>query len=142
MIKNKKGYSMSGWTEGILLSILLVAVLGIVVAGMNVKYGQNYDIGLGADTTESAYIEYQDTLDREIGGGEVEFSANQGLTLKSSWGIIKSGINIIWNFLTGGWIESIVAYMHLPSVVGVILRILYFISVGFIILTILFKVKP
>jgi len=133
---------MSGWTEGILLSILLVAVLGIVVAGMNVKYGQNYDIGLGADTTESAYIEYQDTLDREIGGGEVEFSANQGLTLKSSWGIIKSGINIIWNFLTGGWIESIVAYMHLPSVVGVILRILYFISVGFIILTILFKVKP
>lgn len=139
---NKKGYSLGGWTEGILLSILLVTILGIVIGGMNLKYGKDHQIGLGGNTTESAFIEYQDTLNREIGGGEAEFSASEGLTLKSSWGILKSAVNIIWGFITGSWIENIIIYMKLPIQVAYTFRVLYFLSIGFIILNILFKVKP
>lgn len=139
---NKKGFSMVGWTEGILLSVLLVVAFGIIIGGMNVKYDKNNQIGLGGNTTESAFINYQSTLEREIGGGEVEFTAGEGLTLKSSWTVIKSGISIIWSFLTGGWIETIVMYLKLSSAVALTFRILYFLSIGYIILTILFKVKP
>lgn len=141
IIKNKRGYSMGGWTEGILLSILIVSLLVIVIGGLNSQYGKNNQIGLGGNTTQQAFVDYQETLDREIGGGEVEFSANQGLTLKSSWGIIKSVFSIILGFLTGSWVSTIVLYMKLPMIVAITFRILYFVSLGFIILKILFKVK-
>ena len=139
--KNKKGYSMSGWTEGILFSVLFVLILGIVIAGMNASYGEIYSIGLNTNATEQAFIQYQDTLKSQVGTGEADFSSSSGLTLKSSWGIIKSGTSIIWSFLTGGWIEIIVGYMNLPPEVALIFRILYVLSIGFIILKILFKVK-
>lgn len=142
LIKNKRGYSLGGWNEGILLSILVVMILGIIIGGMNVKYNQDNQLGLGGNVTEDAFINYQSTLEREITGGEANFDSNSGLTLKSSWGIIKSGMDIIWGFLTGGWIETISTdYMKLPPAVAMILRLLYFLSVGYIILKILFKVK-
>ena len=141
LIKDKRGYSLGGWSEGILLSILAVMILGIIIGGMNLKYSQNNQLGLGGNTTESAFVDYQSTLEREISGGEAVFDAQSGLTLKSSWGIIKSGITIIWDFFTGGWIETIVAYMKLPTQVALIFRLLYFLSIGYIILKILFKVK-
>lgn len=141
IIKNKKAYSMSGWTEGILFSVLFVMILGIAFAGMNASYGKSYSIGLDTNATQEAFIQYQDTIDSQIGSGEADFTSASGLTLKSSWGIITSGTSIIWSFLTGGWIETIVGYMNLPPEVGLIFRILYFLSIGFIILKILFKVK-
>lgn len=142
ILKDKRGYSLSGWTEGILLATLFVIILGGVIINMNGMYNKDHQIGLGTNTTKDAYVNYQDTLQSQIGGGEAEFSANQGLTLKSSWGILKSGVNIVWDFLTGGWIETIVFYMKAPAEVAVIFRILYFLSIGFIVLWILFKVKP
>jgi|TARA_R100000750_G_scaffold36466_2_gene23516 hypothetical protein len=141
MINNKKGYSMGGWTEASLFSILIVALLVIIVGGLNNQYGGENKIGLADNKTQQAFIEYQDTLDTEIGGGEAEFSASQGLTLKSSWAILKSVFSILVGFISGGWISTIISYMKLPSIVAIIFRTLYFISLGFIILKILFKVK-
>ena len=141
LMRDKGGYSMGGWTEGILLSILAVMVLGLIVSGFNNMYGNDNEIGLGTNATDD-YVTYQSTLETEIGGGEAEFSASEGLTLKSSWGVIKAGISIIWDFLTGGWIETvIIKMMKLPAEVALIFRILYFLSIGFIILKILFKVR-
>jgi|TARA_Y100000310_G_scaffold3988_1_gene4899 hypothetical protein len=141
IIQNKKGYSMGGWTEGILFSTLIISLIVIVIGGMNVQYNKTNQIGIAGNETQQAFIDYQDTLDREIGGGEAEFSANQGLTLKSSWGIIKSVFNIVLGFITGNWITTIVSYMKLPPIVAIIFRVLYFVSLGFIVLKILFKVK-
>jgi len=141
LIKNKKGYSLSGWTEGILFSVLFVLLLGIVISGMNAGYSKSYDVGLNTNSTQQAFEDYQSTLDTQIGSGEADFTSSSGLTLKSSWGIIKSGTGIIWSFLTGGWIETIVGYMRAPPVLALIFRILYFLSIGFIVLKILFKVK-
>jgi len=139
---NKKGYSLSGWVEGILLSLLVVILLGIFIGGGNSLYGTNHQIGLGGNTTEQSFVDYQSSLENEVTQGEAEFTSDQGLTLKSSWSILKSLGGIIWDFLTGGWIESVVSYMKLPIEVALIFRILYFISIGLIILYLLFKVKP
>lgn len=142
LFKNKKGYSLSGWVEGILFSILFVGIIVMIIGGMNLKYGKDYQVGLGGNTTESALIDYQGTLQTQTEEGEATFTSVEGLTLKSSWGMVKGIIVIVWDFITGGWIETIVSYMLLPPLVGRIIRILYFISLGLITLTILFKVKP
>ncbi len=142
LLKNKKGYSLGGWIEVILFSILFVAVFAIVIGGMNNRYGKDYQVGIGANTTESALINYQGTLESQTKEGEATFTSTEGLTLKSSWGMIKNIVTIVWDFLTGGWIETIVIYMKLPLIVALIFRVLYFISIGLILLTILFKVKP
>lgn len=139
---NKKGATLTGWTEGILLSLLFVIILAGVIGNFNVIYNQSHQIGLGTNTTEMAMRDYEDTLQSQVEGGEVDFNSQTGITLKSSWGIIKQSVNIIWNFITGGWIEQTVEMMKLPVYVAVIFRILYFLSLGFIILKILFKVRP
>ena len=142
-LKNKRGASLAGWTEGIILSLLIVGAFALVITDMNGLYSQDYQIGLGTNTTSNEYVTYQDTLQEQVLGGEAEFDASQGLTLKSSWGMLKSSVTIAWNFITGGWIETIIIeYMGLPAILATSLRMLYFLSLGYIILKILFKVKP
>lgn len=142
-MKNKKGVTLFGWTESILLSILVVLLIVAIIGSMNVKYGQDNQLGLGGNSTLSAYANYQSTLEDEIKGGEADFSSGSGLTLKSSWNIVKTSGSITWDFITGVWIKTIVIdYMGLPQEVATVFQILYFLSVGFIILRILFKITP
>lgn len=138
--------SLQGWTETILLSLLFVGVLSAVVIDMNIIYGENYAIPISDDSgSESLFIEYQDTAQTQIEGGEVLLDAEQGITLKSSWGIVKDLVNVIWYFITGGWIANVIGYLNL-GVAGILLsttlRVLFFLSVIFAIIYILFKVKP
>ncbi len=141
---NKKAYSFSGWKEGILLSLLFIGLFGAVISTMNEDYNKNYQIGLGEQTdgTQEDLKDYQQSASDEIKGGEAEFTTVEGLTLKSSWKVIKSLFSIIADFITGGFIEKIVNYMHLDPQVAIIFRIMYLASVILSIIYILFKVKP
>jgi|TARA_Y100000310_G_scaffold113968_1_gene112404 hypothetical protein len=135
--------SVSGWTEGILISLLFLTVFGIVIAGMNIQYGENYNLGLTDNSTEQLFIEYQDTAETQIKGGDVEFDAQQGITLKESYALTKDLINIIWTFLSGGFIEDLVSLLNLGTAgtaLAVTLRILWFLSLVFALLYALFKV--
>ena len=147
-IKGKKGYSISGWVEGIILSLLIVIMVISATDEMNGLYGKTGNpiaegLGLKANESKGLFTGYQTTLQDEIGSGEAEFDATQGLTLKSSWGILKNIGDIIWGFIGGGWIQTITGpgWMNLPSIFGLMFRILYFISIGLIILYLLFKVE-
>lgn len=141
-VMNKKGSSLSLWTEVILLSLLIVVMLGMSVGEYNRIYGKSNSLGLGMNETELALVNYQDSLANEMKGGEADFNSVSGLTLGTSWNMIKSLILIVWSFITGGWTETLVNYMNLPIYVALIFRILYFISLGAIALFILFKVRP
>lgn len=141
---NKKG-SITGWTEGILLSIAFVLILGIVITNMNGLHGKDFQIGLGTDTSADEFINYQDTAGTQIGGGTASFDSVNGITLSSSWGMIKEAFNVIGSFITGGWIEQIFAYTNLGEagqIIASYLRIIWFIGLIFAIVYILFKVKP
>jgi len=140
---NKKGYSISGWVEVIIFSILFIGIFGSVVSNMNIHYGRDFQLGLGSQVngTKSALISYKQSASEEIEGGEAEFTTTQGLTLKSSWDITKSLGSVIWDFITGGFIETICSYMRLAPEVAIMLRVLYFISVILAIVAILFKLR-
>ena len=135
---------ISGWTEGILFSIAFVLILTLVVTNFNGIYDQDNQIGLGTNSTANEFINYQDTAGSQITGGEVDFESASGITLKSSWGVVKNIFSIVSNFLTGGWIEDIFTMTNLGEAGQIwakYLRIVYVISLILAILYILFKVK-
>jgi len=135
--------NVSSWTEGIILSLVFVSVLTLIIVGLNVQYGENYSIGLTDNKTEQLFVNYQDTADAQIQGGEVAFDSVSGITLKNSYGLVTDAISIVWSFISGGWIEQ-VANMWGLGAAGMILargvRILYFLSLVFALLYALFKV--
>jgi hypothetical protein len=136
--------SVSNWTETILLSIAFIAVAGLVIAGMNGLYGQNNNIGMTDNTTENLFIEYTTNTQTQLGGGEVAFDATQGITLKNSYGIAKDGINLIWSFVSGSWINKIANLMGAGEsgyILAKFFRIIWILSLIAAMLYALFKVE-
>lgn len=138
---NKKGASLTGWVEGISLSMLFVLILSMLIGEFNLMYGENHNVGLSTNSTDLALKNYEGTLESQINEGEVDFDAETGITLKSSWGIVNNAVNMIWTFITGGWIYDITDMMNMPIAVARTFITLYFLSIGFVVLAILFKVK-
>jgi len=136
--------SVSSWSEGIILSLVFLSVLTLIVVNFNVLYSKNYALPFNDNSgSEQLFINYQDTARTNIQGGEVAFDANQGITLKSSWGLAKDAVTITWNFISGGWIEQTVNAWNLGesgTALAKGLRILYFLSLVFALLYALFKV--
>jgi len=136
--------SVQGWTEGILLSLVAVTVMGLLVANFNLLYDKNNALPFEDNSgAEQLFIEYQDTAQSQIKGGEAEFDADQGITLKSSWGLAKDAVSITWSFISGGWIEQTVAAWgagEAGTALAKGLRIIYFLSLVFALLFALFKV--
>jgi hypothetical protein len=135
--------NISGWTEGILLTLAFVTILGLVIGGLNSQYGKSYSLGITDNNTEELFINYQDTASQQLKGGEVAFDAQQGISLKNSYGLATDAISISWSFLSGGFIEK-AAQMWNVGAAGLVLakalRIIWFLSLVFALLYALFKV--
>lgn len=146
MIKlNKKGSSLTGWAETILFSLGFLAVFGIVIAAFNGLYGKTNVVPLVDTATESAFTDYISNSTNSIDEGEVLFTQQDGIALKTSYSIIKGILNIVWNFISGGWIEQLASLLQLGEaalILARILRIIYFISVILILIYVIFKVVP
>jgi len=146
---NKKGVTATGWTEGIIFSLLFVIIFGGVIANLNRDYGQDNQLmlGGGSNLTDLAgnysgrFGNYHDTSAEQIEGGEVEFTS-EGLTLKSTWGLIKGVVQLLWDIIAGGWIRSLVLMMKMPVIIADLFQILYILSLVFVIVKIFMKVKP
>ena len=140
--KNKKGASsFEGWTEGVIFSIMFVIILGtIVLVGMNDLHNKNYEIeGLETAAIQDKFESYQESQSEKLKGGDATFTSAVGLTVSTSWDVLLGALTMVMTFVTGGWVETLVAYLHLPSIVGYLLRGLWITALGFIILGILFS---
>lgn len=145
LLKNKKGYSLSGWTEVALFTTLFMLLFVGLIAELNVNFDDNVDGSFGltnslGDTQEDLQ-DYQDTLQQNVKTGEAD-STGDGISLSTTWNIIQAGASIMWTFLTGGFIEDAVGLVRLPDIVGKILRILFVLSIGFIIIKLILRIKP
>jgi len=135
--------SLSGWSEGILLIIAFLMIFSIIVTNYNGMYDKDNQVGFGTTTTPDNFIDYSDSADDKVRGGEADFDSNSGMTLKESWGITKGVYKIVMSFITGGFIEDAFYYTNLGESgqsFALILRILWTLSLIFAILYILFKV--
>lgn len=135
--------NVSGWTEGIILSLVALTIMTLIIVDMNANYNKDYSLGLSDNTTEALFVRYQGTAEQQIKGGDVQLTEAQGITLKSSFALVKDSINIVWIFVSGGWIEKTAEMWNVGEsgmVLAKGLRIIYFLSLVFALLYGLFKV--
>jgi hypothetical protein len=142
---NKKGVSLAGWVEGAVGVILILGCLAIIVLSMNISYNQSNDptFGIASDTTKNALIGYQTTIQEGMKG---DASTNQinGISLSTSWGMITAGLSIVGDFVTGQWIRNgigLLGWGDAGTLLGIMLSLVFVLSLGFILLKILFKIK-
>jgi|GEM_PF-6654887 len=144
-IKNKRGASLSGFTEVGILVILFLISIGILMTAMNLNYSQNYDatFGISPNETKGAFEDYQGTLGKGLEGEASQVT--DGISVLTSWSIIKSGIKMVYNLVTGNFITNAFALMDLGEAGDYLawaFRLLFIFAIGFIMIKILFKVKP
>lgn len=147
LLQDKKGASLSGWSEVGIALIVIMVLFGLIMVSMNTTYNKNYDVtfGINTDSDYSNFSNYQGTLGTSLDGDTTQNDFNGGFTLLTSWNIIKSGITIVWSLLTGQWIANAVGLLHLDAGGTILawgLRLIYIFSLGFILIKILFKIKP
>jgi hypothetical protein len=145
LLKDKRGYSLSGWTETALFITLFIGLIGLLIVSLNVKFDENFDKTFGRPDRlsglEQDLNDYQNTLQKSVTEGSAS-STGLGISLTTTWNILSSGSTIMWSFLTGGFIEDMVSLAGFPMMVGRILRILFVLSIGFIILKLVLRIKP
>lgn len=146
LYKDKRALSLSSLTEAVIGIILILGCLAIVMIGMNVKYNQNYDSSFGMLTNDTrASLEgYQTPLQNGL-SSDASTNAINGVNVVGSWGMIYSGIKIMLDFVTGGFIQNAVGLLHLGQAglwLGWALRLLFIFGIAFIVIKILFKIKP
>ena len=107
---NKKAASFSGWLEVIVLGVALVLAFGFLLNGdngLNSIHGGNYSLGLGTTETVNTLQNLQNQVQSKTQGGEVTFLGGLGMTLSTAWDMTLGMTNLIWGFITGGWLETI-----------------------------------
>lgn len=145
-LKDKKALSLSSLSEAVIGILLILLVVAIIIIGMNVKYDKSYDptLGLGTNDTVSALNGYQGSIDTGISTDATTNSLN-GVNLVGSWGMVYSGVRIMLDFVTGAFIQNAIGLLHLGQAgtyLGWAFRLLFVFGVAFIIIKLLFKVKP
>lgn len=148
-IVSKKGATLSGWIMAGILTIGMITLLVAFTNDMNDWFGgvsgapNNLSIGFTeANATFSKYSDYQDTLQTQM-GGEAKWSSVLGFQIGTAWDMIKSMADITWQFVTGKWLsEAVVEKLGLPDQVGLIIRLLFFLSIGLIAIRIMFRIRP
>ncbi len=139
--------TLENWTSVIAVAVLFVILFGAAIATMNGLYSQNHAIaGLETDGFQSAFENYQESMESKLKGGDASLTSAVGLTVSTSWDVIVSTFNLLGNFISGGWIRTIIIdYMHMDGTGGValafFLRGLFLLSIGYAILKVLFKIK-
>jgi len=142
-LKSKKAGSFSIYGEAILsVMLVLIVVSTLVLPSMNSIYDKSYSTGMNT----SALEEWQDLESKARGqtGGEVtQTNSDSGLSLTTSWAIAKAVYNAIVSFATGGFIDTLVVeVLRLPAPVAWVLKVLWLLSLIYIIIKLFFKVNP
>lgn len=144
LFNDKKGATLSGWTEVALFSILFLTAMGFLIVGMNSNYNKNFDATIGFSSTNiTPFVNYQNQLQNATASGEAQ-TGLLGLSVTSTWTMILTGLNLVWNFLSGGWIEHAIGLLMLGEsghMLAIILRLIYMLSIGFIAIKLITKVR-
>lgn len=138
--------SLSTWSEAGIGIVLFLLAFGIVIVNMNVMYHQSNDASLGMNATGAfgGWTSYQSTIESGM-QGEASTNAITGVSLGTTWGMIKGGLSIAFSFVTGGWIEAVIGLLGwglMGTYLALALRLLFVLSLGFILLRLILKVNP
>ena len=143
------GSTLGGWTEAfIMVSMFLILLSGVIVE-MNMLYtpDEDVDIKLLSDFDDLAISgqtnTYVDSASSTLDKAQVEKGDSGGLSLMDAWTLTNSIRRLIWNGISGAWIETIIIYyLGLPNAIAYLLRGLWITSIVFGIIRLFMKVTP
>ncbi len=141
--KDISGYSLQSWTEASIGITLILIIVALIVVDMNGRYSQTHDSTFGMNTSMNDWITYQSTFEQGM-QGEATTSAFTGISLGSTWAMMKFGLSTVFQFLTGGFITSAVGLLGWGAVgdaLALALRLLFVISIGYILLRLILKIN-
>ena len=145
LINNKSAESMTGWFQGILLILLIIAIVSLTIlggsnSGLNEMYDKNLSTGLSTDSIDT----FSDTIidkNEVISGGEVQ-QTSSGLTLTQTWSAVKGIFSLIGNFFTGAFLSNLlINILGFPPIVGVVFQILFLGGLIFLIIRLFMRVS-
>jgi len=145
---NKKGATISGWSEGVIIMVALVAIFGIIIADLNFDYGKTETLPFSNST--NSYLEnftaYSKTGRDELAGGETKEITQVGLSPTTYWGVTKAAFLMMFDITSGNWIptalSSILHGWEGAVVVGRALQALFLISIIFAVIRLFVRIKP
>lgn len=144
---NKKGSTFQGWIIGISFIVIVLFMYLIIYTDMNAENNKNYDstfgTGIQSQANDSYYrlIELQQSMQTATQNGTASFSTLGFLTLSTTWQLLSTTMLLISNVITGNWILQAVTLVKLPPVYGFILQAIYLLTLGYILLKIIFRIK-
>jgi len=104
--------SIINWIEFILLSTLLITIIFLIVVDMNVLYGEDYRVSLADNGTQRKIQNYMESSQQKVLSGSVR-EGTDSLILTESYGILTGAISIVWSFISGSFINSLVELLNL-----------------------------
>lgn len=133
------GSTLQTWIEiGLIATVFVVLLTSSVIVPMNNRFNQTYDIGLSGNISE--YQTLQGEMQEKVDQGKATFLGSLGMSLSTSWDLIKLTFTTVLSFISGMWIPKVVVeYLHLPALLGIALQILYFVAIVAIIASIVFR---
>ena len=134
---------LSGWTEGILLAVAFIVVLTIGISSLNHDYSKTYTTPLTDNDTMQSFIDYQEASQTSINEGNVLSGGLIGVNIGQSYELLKGAVNIVWSFISGGWLRSIADMVNLGesgTTLAIALQIIWILGIIFALLYVFFKV--
>lgn len=143
---NKKGATFGSWIETLLIICLVGGSLALIGAGMNSMYEQNKDItyGIVTNDTLTQINSYQTSMQNDTTQGQSSISDFGIFKLATGARLITLSLTLIWDFVSGNFINNIVNLMNLgdySTILIVVLKAIYFITIGFILLRFVTKIN-
>lgn len=135
--------SFQFWVEVLLISMLTLFLFTAIGGQMNEIHGLNESWGLGLNDTTSYFTNLEQKANATIAESAVESGGtNTGFSWLGAWGILQNTYGILASIVTGGWISNLVAYAQLPVQVGVVIRVLYLITIAFLLIKVILGRTP
>lgn len=128
--------------EMLLLVVVFVTTIGIIGLNLNSIYSQDKDLtfGLQTNNTQKALENLQSNFQNSTNEGQSSMTDYGIFKLATLPGIVFSIMSTLFNFITGGFINTIVYMMNLgaySAMIIVFLRSLFIIGVFFIFIKII-----
>jgi len=141
---NKKGNTFQFWIEIIIFIGLFLVVVGVIGIDMNSRYGQEHDLTLGLNLTDSvdSLQSYKGDLVNSTSSGDAEITDFGVLKLRTVPRILLSTVGILWTFVSGTFIYAVIMNMQLGAFgqpLAIFFQMLYVITISFLLLKLVLR---
>jgi len=146
---NRKGFTLSGVGEAIIVMLLFIFIVNIVVSGMNTQFGKNLALPTGLNNeTNSIYNKLSGqavSASNSTLGGDVNQNSF-GFSILQAGSLFLAFLSTAWYVLTGGWITTLLSMATNgwsgAIIIGNILRIFFVMGLVFSLIRVVQRIRP